>query len=217
MLFRAPGSKLYAVTPDLVDTELLLEKCSAALSAGIVALQYRNKSAGPALRRSQAEQLSLICQRFDTPLIVNDDWQLAQEIGAAGAHLGREDDRLVSARRQFNGVLGVSCYNNLDLALGAEQDGADYVAFGSFFASGVKPHAPVAGLDLLELASKVLNVPIVAIGGITLHNAASLRAAGADVVAVISEVFNSADIGATVTTFNQLLKDSNYAEQSKSF
>lgn len=205
MLFRAPGKRLYAITPDLADTDLLLEQCSAALNAGIGALQYRNKTASAELRRIQARDLNALCLDFGTPLIINDDWQLAKEIGAAGAHLGRDDGSLVAGRRAFDGVLGVSCYNQLDAALEAEQAGADYVAFGSFFKSDVKPDAIEAKLDLLEQAQQRLSIPVIAIGGITLANAARVRAAGADAVAVISGVFAQRDIGAAVMAFNKLL------------
>lgn len=216
MLFRAPGKKLYAITPDLADTELLLANCTLALRAGIAALQYRNKAASTASRQLQARQLKQLCQRFDTPLIINDDWQLAAQIDAAGAHLGREDGALAEARHQFSGILGVSCYDDLDGALRAEQAGADYVAFGSFFPSSVKPHAVSAPLELLAKARAALTIPIVAIGGITLNNAASVRRAGADAVAVISDLFNADDIGATVAAFNQLLEKSSKHVQSES-
>ena len=205
MLFGAPGERLYAITPDLAATSVLLEKCSAMLSAGVAALQYRNKSAPPELRRTQANHLLQLCAEFGTPLVINDDWQLATEIGAAGAHIGRNDGDLNAIRQQFSGLLGVSCYNNLEAAERAEQAGADYVAFGSFFASRVKPDAQSAELALLERAAGTLSIPIVAIGGITLSNAASLRVAGADAVAVISALFDAADIGATIAAFNRLL------------
>lgn len=205
MLFGAPGKRLYAVTPDLADTGALLEKCSAALTAGIGALQYRNKKAPAALRRTQARELQMLCLRHNTALIINDDWPLATELGATGSHIGSGDGSLPEVRRDFAGVLGVSCYNALEAAVQAEQQGADYVAFGRFFASTVKPEAVAAKPDLLERAKAALTVPVVAIGGITLENAARLRAAGADAVAVITGLFEAADVGARVHAFNRLL------------
>lgn len=204
MLFGSPGKRLYAITPDLADTGALLEKCSAALTAGIGALQYRNKKASAALRRMQAHQLQTLCLHHNTALIINDDWPLAAELGATGSHIGTDDGSLPEIRRQFAGVLGVSCYNALEAALQAEQQGADYVAFGRFFASTVKPEAVAAKLDLLARAQAALSVPVVAIGGITLDNAARLREAGADAVAVISGLFDTADVGARVHAFNRL-------------
>lgn len=205
MLFGAPGKRLYAITPDLVDTDALLEKCSAALTAGIGALQYRNKKASVALRRTQARELQTLCLRHNTAFIINDDWPLAAELGATGSHIGADDGSLPAIRRNFLGVLGVSCYNVLGAALQAEQQGADYVAFGRFFASIVKPEAVAATPPLLERAAAALTVPVVAIGGITLDNAARLRDAGADAVAVITGLFDAADIGARVHAFNRLL------------
>lgn len=205
MLFGSPGKRLYAITPDLADTGALLEKCSAALTAGIGALQYRNKNASAALRRTQAQQLQTLCLRHNTALIINDDWPLAAELGATGSHVGVDDGSLPEIRRDFSGVLGVSCYSALEAALQAEQQGADYVAFGSFFASSVKPEAIPARPDLLERAKIALSIPVVAIGGITLDNAARLRDAGADAVAVITGLFDAADVGARVHAFNRLL------------
>lgn len=205
MLFQAPGKRLYAITPDFADTGALLEKCSAALTAGVGALQYRNKKASAALRRTQARQLQPLCLRHNTAFIINDDWRLAAELGATGSHVGADDGGLPEIRRDFAGVIGVSCYNALEAALQAEQQGADYVAFGRFFASTVKPEAAAAKPDLLERAKSALAVPVVAIGGITLDNAARLRDAGADAVAVISGLFDAADIGARVHAFNRLL------------
>ena len=205
MLFGSPGKRLYAITPDLADTGALLEKCSAALTAGIGALQYRNKNASAALRRMQAQQLQTLCLRHNTALIINDDWPLAAELGATGSHVGANDGSLPEIRRDFSGVLGVSCYNALEAALHAEQQGADYVAFGRFFASTVKPEAVPAEPDLLERAKAALTVPVVAIGGITLDNAARLRDAGADAVAVITGLFDAAYLGSRVHTFKSLI------------
>lgn len=205
MLFGSPGKRLYAITPDFADTDALLETCSTALKAGIAALQYRNKNASAALRRMQARELQTLCLRHKTAFIINDDWALAAELGATGSHVGTDDGSVAKIRRDFSGVLGVSCYNTLEAAVQAEQQGADYVAFGRFFASTIKPEAVAAKPDLLERAKAVLTVPVVAIGGITLDNAARLRDAGADAVAVISGLFDATDVGARAHAFNHLL------------
>ena len=199
-----PGKRLYAITPETPDTDALLAQCRAVLQAGVAVLQYRNKQLHG--RTEQAAALYALCQTFSTPLIINDDWRLANALGAAGVHLGRDDAALTEVRRGFAGVIGATCHDSLAAAREAQSAGADYVAFGSFFASPVKPAAVRAPLPLLNEAKRILNVPIVAIGGITLENAAAVRAAGADAVAVISAIFSAPDPGQQVAAFNQILE-----------
>jgi thiamine-phosphate pyrophosphorylase len=137
------------------------------------------------------------------PLIVNDDIELARIVGADGVHLGRDDASIDAARAVLGAgaLIGVSCYDDLSRALTAERAGASYVAFGSFFASEVKPGAVRAPIDLLRRARMALALPIVAIGGITADNAAQLVASGADAVAVISALFHAADSRAAAHAF----------------
>ncbi len=205
---------LYALTPDEGDTARLLRQVAAALDGGVRWLQYRNKSADAALRLRQARELQALCDMVGAQLIVNDFPELAAEVGAAGVHIGKEDRALAQARATLGEkVIGASCYNELPRALAAQEQveslgkqarGADYVAFGSFFASGTKPNAVRASLDLLLTARAQLHVPIVAIGGITLDNAASVIAAGADAVAVSAALFTATDVAATAQAFNRL-------------
>ena len=181
---------LYAVTPDEPDTARLLALVEAAMAGGANAIQYRNKAASPQVRHAQAAQLARACQGRGVLLIVNDDPQLARDVDAAGVHLG-EDDCNPGAARAIVGdtrMIGVSCYDDLGRARRLVSQGADYVAFGSFFASQVKPGARRADVALLA-QGKSLGVPVVAIGGITADNARLLAAAGADALAVISAVF----------------------------
>lgn len=199
-----PGKRLYAITPETSDTDWLLAQSRTVLHAGVAALQYRNKRL--ATRHEQAAALQALCREFATALIINDDWQLAMELGAAGVHLGRDDAQVAEVRKAFNGVIGATCHNSLAAAVEAQAAGADYVAFGSFFASPVKPNAVRAPLALLGEAKRVLHVPIVAIGGITLTNAADLCRAGADAVAVISAIFSAANAGAQAAAFNRILE-----------
>ncbi|WP_324779560.1 thiamine phosphate synthase [Thiobacillus sedimenti] len=200
-----PGG-VYAITPETADTENLLAQVEAALAGGVAAVQYRDKSADVARRHEQASELAALCRRYGAPLIVNDDLRLADLTGADGVHLGRDDGSLREARIILGPgkFIGASCYQSLDLALAAQAAGADYVAFGSFFASPTKPAAPRASLDLLRAAGPALRVPIVAIGGITLANAPSLLDAGADCLAVLSALFDAADIRAAAHDLNQL-------------
>jgi thiamine-phosphate pyrophosphorylase len=206
-------SGLYAITPDEPNTAELLDKVRLVLSGGASVLQYRNKAADAVLRRQQARALRELTHEFSVPLIINDDVLLAQQIDADGVHLGGEDGSVIAARAQLgrSKLIGLSCYNRLALAHEAVQQGADYVAFGSFFASLVKRNAVAASPDLLRQARREISVPLVAIGGITIHNGAQLLEAGADALAVISAVFGAADIQGIARQFSNL----NYPEIRK--
>ena len=195
---------LYAITPDIASTDALLDQVRSALEGGIAVLQYRNKDADPDLRREQALALLRLCRGRGVPLIVNDDVPLAASIDADGAHVGREDGGIAAARRALPGkLLGASCYDRYELAQQAVDEGADHVAFGSVFASGTKPGAVRASLELFARA-RPLGVPLVAIGGITLHNAPALVAAGADCLAVISDLFGAPDIRARAAAYGRI-------------
>jgi thiamine-phosphate pyrophosphorylase len=202
-----PIKGLYAVTPDLADTALLVAKVETVLAAGARLLQYRNKQADAGTRREQAEALRDVCRRHGATLIINDDVALAAALDADGVHVGIEDAALAVAREHLGRgkIIGVSCYDDLPRARAAAAQGADYVAFGSFFASPVKPGAVRAPLSLLP-AAHALGLPVVAIGGITLGNAARLVAAGADAVAVISALFAVPDAGSATRQFRQLFQ-----------
>jgi len=185
---------LYAVTPELADTEDLIARVDAALTGGACAVQYRNKSLGARERERQAAALAPVVRARHALFIVNDDARLAAQLDADGVHLG-EDDGTVAAARECVGparIIGISCYNEFQRAEAAVAAGADYIAFGSFFVSSVKPNARRADVSLLKRA-RLLDLPIVAIGGITANNAGDLARAGADAVAVISDVFASPD------------------------
>jgi len=199
---------LYAITPDDADSARLVARARAALEGsdggGWAALQYRNRLASPTLRPEEARSLAALARARGIPFIVNDDLELALEIGADGVHLGREDCNLAAARDRIPGkLLGASCYDSLPLARAAVQAGADYVAFGSVFPSSTKPGAVRAPLALFREA-RVLGVPLVAIGGITVENAAEALQAGANAVAVISGLFDATDIAERARAFARL-------------
>ena len=187
---------LYAVTPELADSDLLLRKVEAAVRGGASIVQYRNKTASQPLRLWQLERLASICRGGAASLIVNDSAIMAREAGADGVHLGRDDGPVCVARRILGPYkwIGVSCYNDLKRARDAVNAGADYVAFGSFFSSSTRPGAVHATMELLRQARKEIAVPIVAIGGINAGNAGVLIQAGADAVAVVSALFDAADV-----------------------
>lgn len=198
-----PSRGLYLLTPDEPDTARLLARVAPALEAGVAWLQYRNKAASTILRREQAAALLALCRPLDVPVIINDDWRLAADLGADGAHLGAEDGELQQARAALGeyALLGASCYNDFARAERAAEQGADYLAFGAFFASGTKPLARRADLSLLPRA-RALGRPVVAIGGISPDNGASLVAAGADLLAVLGAVFDAPDPAAAVRAFH---------------
>lgn len=232
MTLRLPG--LYAVTPDGLPDGDLLDRVARSLAGGVRLLQYRAKPAGGAGVRSNADThadahadahaaarvraahaIAAACRAAGAMLIVNDDPWLAAEVGADGVHLGH-DDGTVARARGFVGraLVGVSCYDSIERALQAEADGADYVAFGAMFPSRVKPDAVRASPALLATARARLRVPVVAIGGIDLDNAASVLRAGADSLAVISALYAAPDIGAAVRRFNELIETESRSQPS---
>jgi thiamine-phosphate pyrophosphorylase len=198
---------LYAIA----DTQYLSEArltaaVGEAIAGGAKVVQYRDKGTDAERRRAQARALLALCRRHGVAFIVNDHVALAAALGADGVHIGRDDPGLADTRRQLGGdrLIGVSCYNELERALAAQSQGADYVAFGSFFPSPTKPQAVHAGVELLRAARAQLRIPIVAIGGITPENGADLLAAGADALAVIDGVFNQPDIRAAAQRYARL-------------
>ncbi len=205
---------LYAVTPDEQNTDVLLAKVEAALRGGVHVLQYRNKRADHKLQTQQARAILPLCRLYQVPLIINDSVKLCLTLDADGVHLGADDGNLTEARARLGAgkILGASCYNRLDLAISAAKAGADYAAFGACFASGTKPDAVAAPLDLFVQARQAISIPLVAIGGITEANAAQAVAAGADAIAVVGALFgheNVAAIEASAHRFSQLFSNVN--------
>ena len=188
---------LYAIADtQYLDDVRLLPAVSEAIAGGARVVQYRDKSHDVPARLVQAKKIAALCRQHGVLFIVNDDVELAKQTAADGVHLGRKDASLTRAREQLGHgtIIGVSCYNELARAVQTQNEGADYVAFGSFFPSRTKPQAVRAGLELLCEAKQKLHIPVVAIGGITPENGAHLLAAGADALAVIEGVFGQADV-----------------------
>ncbi len=194
---------LYAITES--NSKNLIENVTLALKGGIKILQYRNKQASSQQKQQEAQALAALCKKFNTPFIINDDIQLAQKVRADGVHLGRDDGSILAARAQLGdkAMIGVTCYQDIEIARQAEKLGANYVAFGSFFASPTKPQAPRAGIKLLQQAKQEISLPICCIGGITLDNASTLIDNGADMIAVISSLFATDNITATAQQFTR--------------
>jgi thiamine-phosphate pyrophosphorylase len=188
---------LYAITDARLQADgRLCERVDLAIDGGAAIIQYRDKSTDTRRRREQARALADLCQARGVCLIINDDVALAADCGADGVHLGSEYSALSTARHLLGdtAIIGISCYNRLDLAQQAVDQGADYLAFGRFFPSQTKPDAVQASIELIREARARWSLPVAAIGGITPDNAPSLLAAGAAMLAVVQGVFAATDV-----------------------
>ena len=198
---------LYLLTPDEHDGERLLARTLPLLPFASC-VQLRAKGLDRHVLLATGQRLRKACREADVAFIVNDDPGLARELDADGVHLGEDDTSVDDARRLLGDVaiIGVSCYDDLARARRLAAAGADYLAFGAFFPSPTKPRARRASLQLLS-DSAVLGLPRVAIGGITPENGGPLVAAGADLLAVISGVFDAADPAAAARAYLSCFKD----------
>ena len=199
---------LYAITDaKLISQSNFLATVERALQGGAGIIQYRDKSNDQKKRLQQAAALKKLCARQGATLIINDDLELAKAVDADGVHIGIDDTPLQQARQSLGGnkIIGVSCYNQFELAQQAASQGADYIAFGSFFPSSTKPHAVPAELKLIRKAKQQFDLPVCAIGGITINNASPLLNAGADMLAVVSSIFGESDPLAACKLFCQLI------------
>ena len=200
---------VYAITPTTSPTAWpparLLTSCETVLAAGVALLQIRDK---PIQRPELAAQLATLCEHYQTPLIVNDDVALAEQLGC-GVHVGSSDAAITEARQALgpDAIIGASVYNSVDAARLAVEQGASYVSFGRFFSSSTKPNAPAADLATLRSARQLLDVPISAIGGITPHNAPPLIDAGADLVCAVASIFDADDPAQAVGALNACFAD----------
>lgn len=201
-----PRTGLYAITQtENKPCEQVITEVAAAINGGAVAIQYRDKNPVDAVYL--ATELLNLCHAHNVPLLINDDVDLAAEIGADGVHLGKHDADIGHAKQRLgeSAVIGVSCYNDVNLSIAAQQQGATYVAFGRFFPSNSKPLASPAQIATLIAAKSQLQIPIVAIGGILPDNAAQLLTAGADLLAAIGGVFNN-DVENSARAYQALFK-----------
>ncbi|ORU94465.1 MAG: thiamine phosphate synthase [Cycloclasticus sp. symbiont of Poecilosclerida sp. M] len=203
---KLPNHGLYAITPDNLEAEELYLKVEQALTGGIAILQYRDKTSAEKEKLSRAKVLQKLCLQNAVPLIINDDPHLALACKAQGVHLGQNDGSIETARGLLgeNAIIGATCHHDVSLALNAQQQGADYVAFGRFFRSSTKPGKPLATPAILANARKSIRIPIVAIGGITLDNAQPIINAGAGFIAVVEGVFSSKNYLETCKKFSAL-------------
>lgn len=202
-----PKHGLYAITDaQLIPADNFIDTVERAVLGGVNVLQYRDKRTDPAQRMMQARSLRQLCDKYHIPLIINDDISLALQVGADGVHLGKHDPALPRARLLLGerAIIGVSCYNDLARAQLAEQQGASYIALGSFFPSLTKPEAVPASIDLLKQAKACLSCPIVAIGGVTPDNGGELLHHGAHFLAVIHGIFGQNNVTLAAQRYNRL-------------
>jgi len=190
-----------------IGNKEIITKTEEVLTAGVKIIQYRDKVNSQENRYNIAEQLRRLTSDHTCLLLINDDAQLAQSIEADGVHLGQDDTSIKQARELLGGdkIIGASCYALFENAQAAISASADYIAFGSFFPSATKPNAPRAEITLLTKAKQQFKIPICAIGGITPQNATNVLDAGADMIAVISAVFNASSPKQAVQEYLSLM------------
>ncbi|CAP00429.1 thiamine phosphate synthase [Acinetobacter baumannii] len=198
---------LYLITND-DPIQLLLEKLDAALATRQIAiLQYRRKKIDKAEQPAEVEQIKQLCEKYQIPFVINDDLKLAAQFGL-GVHLGQSDGEITDAKSQLpeGVIIGRTCLNSLELAQKAIADGATYVAFGAVYATATKPEAGNVGIEVIKQAAAQYDLPICAIGGLTVENSKPVIEAGADLCAVISDILgrSTAEIPARVQAWAQL-------------
>jgi thiamine-phosphate pyrophosphorylase len=191
MVFNKKISNIYAITPDALLNLALIKQVITKHQISI--LQYRRKTFDNNIKLKESRALRLLCSIHHTLFIINDDINLAEKIHADGVHLGKDDGSIQQARQQLGdaAIIGMSCYNDVDLALQAQNQGANYVAFGALFNSNTKPSAPHCPLSLITKAKQILHIPIVGIGGIDFHNQQQAFDAGCNAIAMIDTLFKN--------------------------
>ena len=201
-------AEIYAISDDLLMPEnLALEYTREILECGVKFFQFRSKKA--AKNERLASEILNLCEKFGTKFIVNDDVKFAKKIGANAVHLGRDDEDLKEAFEILgkDAYVGVSCYNDINLAINAAKNGASYVAFGSIFTSSTKPNAPKCGLEVVKEAKQILNLPVCVIGGINETNIGLLSHTKPDLIAVISAIYKDGNIKENIKNLQKIVKN----------
>ena len=197
---------LYAITPDMADLNTLIHKTQLVIESGAFMVQYRSKIHDRDVKMQQCAAILRLCREYDVACIVNDDVEMCRILDADGVHLGENDDNIAEVKHILgeDSIIGSSCYDQLNRAKQAQKEGASYVAFGAMFPTPTKPNAPRATLELLREAKSEIQIPIVAIGGITMNNAHDVIETGIDAIAVITSLYESNSIKETAETFSQM-------------
>lgn len=195
---------LYAITDEvLTPDDTVVEQVEKAIEAGAQIVQYRNKSADDAQIEAVCRALLSLCRKHGVPFIIDDRPHLAQKIKADGLHIGKDDGPISKAREIFpHGIIGVSCYGSIRKAKEAQDEGADYVAFGSFFPSPTKPKSGIISMNVIKKAKEALDIPVCVIGGINSSNIHEIAAHKPDMISVVNDIFNG-DIKRNVTHLKQ--------------
>ena len=201
-------AEIYAISDDILMPEnLALEYAREILECGVKFFQFRSKKA---LKNEKlASEILNLCEKFGAKFIVNDDVKFAKKIGAKAVHLGKDDENIKEAFEILgkDAYVGVSCYNDISLAINAAKNGASYAAFGSVFTSPTKPNAPKCGLEIVKEAKQILNLPICVIGGINETNICSLSHAKPDLIAVISVIYKDGNIKENIKNLQKIVKN----------
>lgn len=199
-------AEIYAISDDVLMPEnLALEYTREILECGVKFFQFRSKKA--AKNEKLASEILNLCEKFDAKFIVNDDVKFAKKIGANAVHLGKDDEGIKEAFEILgkDAYVGVSCYNDISLAINAAKNGASYVAFGSVFTSPTKPNAPKCGLEVVKEAKQILNLPICVIGGINETNIGSLSHVKPDLIAIISAIYKDGNIKENIKNLQKII------------
>ena len=200
-------AEIYAISDDLLMPEnLALEYAREILECGVKFFQFRSKKA--VKNEKLASEILNLCEKFGTKFIVNDDVKFAKKIGAKAVHLGKDDENIKEAFEILgkDAYVGVSCYNDINLAINAAKNGASYAAFGSIFTSPTKPNAPKCGLEVVKEAKQILNLPVCVIGGINETNIGSLSHAKPDLIAVISAIYKNGNIKENIKNLQKIIE-----------
>ena len=200
-------AEIYAISDDILMPEnLALEYAREILECGVKFFQFRSKKA--VKNEKLASEILNLCEKFGTKFIVNDDVKFAKKIGAKAVHLGKDDEGIKEAFEILgkDAYVGVSCYNDINLAINAAKNGASYAAFGSVFTSPTKPNAPKCGLEVVKEAKQILNLPVCVIGGINETNIGSLSHAKPDLIAVISAIYKDGNIKENIKNLQKIIE-----------
>ena len=201
-------AKIYAISDDILMPEnLALEYAREILECGVKFFQFRSKKA--VKNEKLASEILNLCEKFGAKFIVNDDVKFAKKIGAKAVHLGKDDENIKETFEILgkNAYVGVSCYNDISLAINAAKNGASYVAFGSVFESPTKPNAPKCDLEVVKEAKQILDLPVCVIGGINERNIGSLSYANPDLIAIISAIYKDGNIKENIKNLQKIIKN----------